>query len=270
MENIDMQDIDSLINEENEKTKIDTENTDTREKFLPPIKNPQEQHIATVLLLDTSVSMSGDKISELNNGLSTFKEEAMKDPSVRNRGEFAIVTFDSNVEVIQNFSPIENIEIPILKAKGEMTCMGHAIIKAIDMVNERKKIYRDRGISYLRPWIFMITDGEPNDMWPNGEEKDVELWNKVIKTVHEGNSEDKNIGKKFVFFTVGVGGANMKILTQIAPPDREPIRLNPDKWKEMFLWLVSSQSKGFQLKPGEQMSTEDPTDPKKGWGKFNI
>jgi len=270
MENIDMQDIDALINEEREKSKIDTEDINSSEKFKVDILAPHEQHIATVLLLDTSVSMSGDKISELIKGLRTFKEEAMKDRSVQKRAEFAIVTFDSSVEVVQDFAPIENIEIPIFKPKGDMTCMGHAIIKAIDMVNERKKIYRDRGISYYRPWIFMITDGEPNDMWPNGEEKDVELWTEVIKKVHEGNSEDKNVGKKFAFFTVGVEGANMKVLTLIAPPNRVPIKLSPDKWKEMFLWLVSSQSTASQHKPGEQISTEDPTDPKKGWGKFSI
>ncbi|MEO0241947.1 MAG: hypothetical protein ABIM42_02750 [candidate division WOR-3 bacterium] len=32
------------------------------------------------------------------------------------------------------------------------------------MVEERKGEYKERGIDYYRPWIFMIRDGEPTDM----------------------------------------------------------------------------------------------------------
>ena len=43
------------------------------------IANPQQPHCATVLLLDTSGSMAGEKIAALNEGLKLFREEVSKD-----------------------------------------------------------------------------------------------------------------------------------------------------------------------------------------------
>ena len=43
--------------------------------------------------------------------------------------------------------------------------MGEAIEFAIDLVHQRKDVYRQAGIAYYRPWIFVITDGSPTDSW---------------------------------------------------------------------------------------------------------
>ena len=40
--------------------------------------------------------------------------------------------------------------------------MGAAINLALDKLEERKQIYQQAGISYFRPWVFLITDGEPD------------------------------------------------------------------------------------------------------------
>ncbi len=68
--------------------------------------------------------------------------------------------------------------------------MGAAITKALDMVEERKREYRANGISYYRPWIFLITDGAPTDEWQAAA-------NKVFR-----GEEDK----RFAFFSIGVQG----------------------------------------------------------------
>src|SRR6266850_1209793 len=121
--------------------------------------NP-EPRCPCVLLLDTSKSMSGDRVAALNQGLQAFRDEIMKDPLARQRVEVAIVTFGGSVQVIQHFVTVDNFIAPVLLAAGQ-TPMGSGILKALDLVDARKEQFRANGVAYYRPWIFMITDGAP-------------------------------------------------------------------------------------------------------------
>ena len=188
------------------------------------IANPHQPHCATVLLLDTSGSMSeGGKINALTNGLTIFKEDVSKDDLASKRVDLSVITFGDSVTVTHDFSSIEEFEPPVLSADG-YTPMGEAILKAIELIEQRKHQYKNKGIDYYRPWIFMITDGEPTDMEP-GDSK----WNEVTRKVHDGENN-----KKFMFFAVAVEPANTELLRQIAPPNRPPIRLKEGKFKDLF------------------------------------
>jgi uncharacterized protein YegL len=228
------------------------------EEITDKIQSPQQPHIATVLLVDTSGSMSGitssgkRKIDELNEGLVLFRDDAIGDELTQKRAEVALVTFDDSIQVIQNFTSIENFNPPTLSVNGE-THMGSAILKAIEMVETRKTEYKDQGIDYFRPWIFLITDGEPTDM----NEGD-SLWASVTQKVHEG--EEKG---HFSFFAVGVQPANIEKLKKISSPNRAPFLLKQGKFKDMFLWLSKSQQKVSGSKVGGQTEL-----PPAGWGKI--
>jgi len=133
------------------------------------IANPQHPHCATILLLDISGSMvANGKIKQLNDGLRFFKEDVIADELASKRVDLAIITFGDSVTIAHDFSLMEDFDPPTLKAGG-LTPMGEAILKAIDLVEARKLEYKSRGIDYYRPWIFLITDGEPTDMEPGDE-----------------------------------------------------------------------------------------------------
>lgn len=212
-----------------------------------------QPHVATILLLDTSGSMGGEKIAALNEGIDIFKKAVEKDEMAKMRVDLAVITFDDEVRVLHDFSSIENFDPPTLSADGS-TSMGAAILKASEMIEERKQQYKQQGIDYYRPWLFMITDGEPTDIRPGDSQ-----WNDVIRIVHDGEQNNK-----FVFFTVAVDPANTDILTQIAP--KEPKRLKGIAFDKLFLWLSKSLGKGgvSGSTPGEQVplpSTKGPD----GW-----
>lgn len=221
------------------------------------IANPQQPHCATVLLLDNSGSMSGEKINDLNEGLRAFKDEIEQDDLASKRVDIAIITFNDDVQVIHDFSSIEDFDPPTLSAGG-YTSMGNAIIMAAEMIEKRKLDYKQKGIDYYRPWIFMITDGEPTDMEPGDS-----MWSTVIRTVHDG---EKN--KKFMFFGVAAEPANTELLKQITPSNRPPVRLKQGRFKELFQWLSKSQSAVSASNPGEQVRIEDPVTA--GWGAISV
>ncbi len=221
------------------------------------ISYPQQPHCPTVLLLDISGSMIvGDKINQLNEGIKAFKEEIEKDELARKRVDLAVVTFGQDVDIAHEFSSIEKFVPPTLEADG-LTPLGNAVKKAAELLEKRKNEYKKEGIDYYRPWIFLITDGEPTDM-SEGDE----LWNEVVSLIHNGEKEGK-----FLFFAVGVDEADMATLAKLSPEHRSPIKLKENHFNEMFLWLSRSQAKVSASNPGEVVILEDPFG-LMGWGEI--
>jgi uncharacterized protein YegL len=210
------------------------------------VENP-EPRCPVVLLLDTSSSMRGDPIAQLNEALNVFKREVSADPQASLRVEVAIITFGGRVELVQDFTTIVDFSPKALTPLGD-TPMGEAIELGLEKIEQRKATYKTNGIYYYRPWIWLVTDGAPTD------EK---RWEQAAKKVHAG--EDK---KSFSFFAVGVQRANMDILRQIAPPARPPVQLNGLSFKDMFIWLSASMKKASTSKSGEQIALP----PIEGWG----
>jgi uncharacterized protein YegL len=210
-------------------------------------ENP-EPRVPCVLILDTSQSMQGSRINELNAGLRSYKEELLADPLASKRVEVAIVTFGGEVNQPVDFVTANNFEPPTLLARGN-TPMGQAINKALDSIEERKSSYREHGIAYYRPWAFLITDGAPNDHWMP-----------TIPRVKDGEGQ-----KSFSFFAVGVEGADMNVLNEICV--RAPLRLQGLKFRELFGWLSNSQQAVSRSSPGDEVPLQDPTAGPKGWAQ---
>ncbi|MEH2437974.1 MAG: VWA domain-containing protein [Nostoc sp.] len=209
------------------------------------VENP-ENRCPVILLLDTSGSMSGQPIQELNRGLAAFKADVLKDSQASLSVEVAMITFGPIVKLTQDFVTIDQFTPPTLQVGG-LTPMGAAIEYALDFLENRKQTYKDNGILYYRPWVFLITDGEPNDSWQPAAQK-----------MREAEAQ-----RRLSFFAVGVQGADMNILKQISPPERSPIMLNGLDFREMFVWLSASMKRVSSGKVGQAVAL-----PAMGWGQI--
>jgi uncharacterized protein YegL len=183
--------------------------------------NP-EPRLPCVLLLDVSTSMTGKPIDELNEGVRLYRNELLDDELASKRVEVAVVTFGGIVRTVCDFTTALAFDPPLLRTEGD-TPMGAALSYGVSLVGRRKQAYRDNGIAYFRPWLFLITDGAPTDEWQ-----------RAAQEVRAGEEM-----KAFAFFAVGVEGADFDVLRQIGT--RQPLALQGLKFRELFLWLSSSQ-----------------------------
>lgn len=194
-----------------------------------------EQKCLCVLVLDVSGSMRGKPIEELSKGLQDFYNEISGDPTTCQRLEVSIITFNHIVKTIQDPALVENFSMPELSASGS-TAMVNAVNNAIDLVADRKQWYKDTGQPYYRPWIVLMTDGEPDD------DQDVDTLSQRIK-----KDTDE---KRYAFMPIGVEGANMQILDKIKG-NIPATKLQGTKFSSFFKWLSASMGTVVKTEEGE-------------------
>ncbi len=216
------------------------------------INNPTPR-VAVCLCLDTSGSMAGRPIEELNNGIKTFFDAIRNDETAYYAAEIAIVTFgDENVKCCRDFSSLEvTPDAPTLYAGG-LTPMGEAVSLALEKLENRKADYRNKGVDYFQPWLVLMSDGAPNGD-PN-----------VLRRAKEQTVALSN-ARKLSVFSIGIGNdADMNELSEFSLPKRRALRLQGLKFNQFFEWLSKSVSRTSQSTPGENVTLD--VDGIKGWG----
>ena len=242
--------------------------------------NP-EPRCPVVLVLDTSGSMKGQAIVEMNEGLRAFGQAIRADRLAALRVEVAVVTFGGAVRAInvrgqtsgvmdvvqynprglairpkvqevpfnarEAFVTADLFQPPWLDADGG-TPLGEAVQRSLGLLRERKEIYKQNGLDYFRPWVFVITDGKPTDKWEA-----------VAEQMRQEESR-----KGVQFYGVGVEGADLKALSRFSEV-RPPLKLKGLAFADLFTWLSKSLSAIAHSRPGEQAPL-----PPVGWGEVDT
>lgn len=189
-------------------------------------QNFDVRHVPCVVLVDTSGSMEGRSINEVNEGLQTLRSEILSDEKASLAVEICVISFNSNVDIIQPFVPITEFKPPRLTAGG-LTSMNQAILAGLEEIQNRKQVYRGTGVSFYRPWMFLLTDGAPTD-----DECKSEAMARLNQYADDG---------KVCFFAVGVTGADLRTLSKYKCHNGAALSVAEGvRYRDLFQWLSSS------------------------------
>lgn len=187
------------------------------------VNNPTKR-CPCLLVLDTSSSMDGAPIRELNQGVQQFIQELQSHDVASASVELGVITFHDSVTRLLDFTLVEEVQVPVLHASG-YTAMGHAVGQAIDRLRERREKYRAAGVSSFVPWLVLMTDGGPTDDWQEAARR--------LRTLAEQ--------RKLIVFGVGIGrNCDFTTLAQFCPADRPPVRLSGINFTAFFHFVSKS------------------------------
>jgi uncharacterized protein YegL len=182
------------------------------------------------LVLDVSGSM-GDrdntrltKIEELNKNFKDFITFVRTNPKARSMVDLSVISFGHEVTVVNGYSNIESIKETRFSANGP-TPMGAAMKKALDLLELRRKYYKDKGIQHFKPILILMSDGEATD---NYEESAAEVSSKV---------KEKRV--KVLPFIIGRNNQS-KALAAFSPFYKPKAVTSSEDFKEMFRLLSES------------------------------
>lgn len=187
------------------------------------ITNPSPR-CACMLVLDTSGSMAGAPINELNAGLLDFVKAVQEDEVAACSVEIGVITAGSRVQELLPMTGASQIDhVQPLSASGA-TPLGEAVRLALRRLDERKVEYKRNGIAYYQPWLVIISDGAPTDQWTDAA----------------ASARNLSQQRKLVSLPLGVNTADMSVLGQFS--SKPPKHLAGLRFREFFEWLSASMS----------------------------
>jgi uncharacterized protein YegL len=172
--------------------------------------------VPILLLLDTSSSMEGAPIEDLNRALVSWSDELKRDEFLRQNGEIALISFGKGgVRIVSGRTPdahgafvrVAEFQPPTMTAGG-VTPMYEAIRQGVRLVNDHRKVFRGQGIITYRPNVYLVSDGAPTDQ----DGKRTADWREAIPLLRKNERENR-----LLFFAIGVANADEDVLQALAP-----------------------------------------------------
>jgi len=190
------------------------------------IRENNGARLPCALVLDRSASMLGDPIRRLNAAVEQLKRALDSDANARRRVQLLTLSFGGAVSVEAGWRDVANFDPPQLVAGGD-TPLGTATIEALKLIEQQVDTYKRHGIPYMRPWMVIITDGQPTDAG----------WEECAERIRASV-----IAKKLLVFPFGVEGADLPKLARFQAPGGVVFDASGVDYRDLFQWLSRSTS----------------------------
>jgi uncharacterized protein YegL len=208
------------------------------------LKKNKTERLPCVLVVDGSLSMrESGAIAHLQEGLGLLERSLKSDDDTADGVQIAIIRMGDEDAVVEltHFVDAADFSAPAVAANGS-TPLGKAVDHAMAMIEDQKLRYRQNGISYKRPWLWIMSDGAPTD-----------AWQPVAARARAAQAE-----KRFTLWAIGIGQqAPLEALKAFTNGDR-CFRLGERDIKQMFEYMSASMSAGSKAAAGQQLALPPP------------
>lgn len=189
-------------------------------------------------------------LEALNGGLDTLVSEIHNDDLSKRRIELSVLPYGTEVGEPTPFRTVDSQEftLPTLQPMG-ITNTGKALNAALDLIEERKQTYKQKGSEYYQPMLILISDGLSMDDLTSATER--------IKRLE---SE-----KRLSFFAIGVEGAEMSQLNSLGT--KPALGLKGTRFDEMFVWISQSAANVSASQPNDEVM---PAKPQSDWWEMPM
>lgn len=201
--------------------------------------HPHGEHPIVVLCFDTSGSMYASDSTEGVSRIELVKRyakdfvnsSAISDID-KERVELCVITFDSSVTILKDFSPMSEIgdDFSMINASG-LTSLYSALIIAVHAARKRKNAMLNEGVACFKPIIFLVTDGLPTD------DNMKESCRKVLKQYVDKGDDGK---AKMRLIVCGMDQCDMSEMNQLCDEKQILALRNTDALKDVFKLFTAS------------------------------
>lgn len=130
-----------------------------------------QRKLPIIMLIDTSSSMSGLGIQQVNVNLKEYINDLKASDEFRNSIVLSIVTFNSTPDILADFVPLESFTPANLHTSGS-TDLASGIDTVMSLIDHQRSVYLDK---YKRALFVVISDGNPD---PGNK------WKEAIKKIN--------------------------------------------------------------------------------------
>jgi uncharacterized protein YegL len=192
------------------------------------------RRLPVYLLLDTSGSMSGERLEQVKNGVHMLVSALRQDPYALETAYLCAITFDTDAKMVVPLTDLAAFQPPVLSARGS-TNLGAGLYLAAESASKdvAKSTAQIKGD--WKPMVFIMTDGKPDKGWDAGLARfNMEKWGIVVGCA--------------------VDGGDTAVLKQVTPNVVQLDTANTASMSAFFKWVsasISSNSKSVETQGKE-------------------
>lgn len=203
------------------------------------------------------------KLDFLYDGFTQYVNDIYNDPVSRMSVETCIVGFSDNATCIKDFCGADDLINAVSRESidnnvGNSTNMGEGLALALDKLEDRKAMYKNAGVLYNQPILFVLSDGQAN-----GSQS---VFNNASSRIQEAVKSRKLTFLPIAICRKGEADSSSNDLNRICPPIKAK-KLDGTKFTEFFQWLSKSVSVISRSHEGDKFNLSEGAD---AWGLYET